>query len=126
MKSSSSAKASGSRARSLRGVSVVPRMTLPSQGTANSTRPSAVLGTSSAWSEGRKSRSTTTCTPWLGATMGLTGLQLGILLAEQIHPGAGGIDHATRRTVKRRPVSASSQTTPATLPASCTSSLAGQ
>ena len=47
-------------------------MTLPSHGTANSTRPSAVLGTISAWSPGRNSRSTTMCTPWLGATMGLT------------------------------------------------------
>ena len=69
MNSTSSANGAGSRTRSSRGVSVVPRMVLPSQGTANSTRPSSVLGTSSACVPGRKARSTTRCTPWLGATI---------------------------------------------------------
>ena len=73
MKRTSSRNGSGSRTTSRRGLSVVPRMSLPSQGTANSTRPSAVLGTIKAWSDGKNSRSTTMCTPWLGATMGLMG-----------------------------------------------------
>ena len=50
----------------------VKPMVAPSQGTANSTRPSAVLGISMAWSPGKNSRSTTICTPWLDATIGLT------------------------------------------------------
>ena len=73
MKSASSLSGVGSSARSLDGVSVVPKMTLPSQGTANKTLPSDVLGTISATSDCRNSASTTKCTPWLGATMGLTG-----------------------------------------------------
>src|SRR3546814_3538481 len=48
MNSTSSAKASGSRDKSWRGVSVVPKITLPNQGTAHSTRPSSVLRTSKA------------------------------------------------------------------------------
>ncbi len=68
MKSSSASKGRGSRGRSWRGVSVVPRIREPIHGTAKSTRPSAVLGTSRAWSPGMKARSTTTCTPWLGET----------------------------------------------------------
>ena len=68
MNATSSANGVGSSLKSSRGVSVVPRMVLPSQGTANNTRPSAVLGTSKAWSPGQNLRSTTRCTPWLGAT----------------------------------------------------------
>ena len=81
---------------SSRGVSVVPRIVLPSHGTANSTRPSSVFGTSSACVPGRNERSTTRCTPWLGATMPGFFARTGIAVhvADVIDPDAGGIDDA--------------------------------
>ena len=51
-------------------MSVVPSRAWSCQGIANITRPSLVRGTMIAESPGRNDRSSTTCTPWLGAIIG--------------------------------------------------------
>ena len=128
MKSTSVPEACGSSGRSGRGASVVPRIILPNQGTANSTRPSAVLGTSSAWSPGEKDWSTTTCAPWLGATMGVTGLPAARASywrnASTQTPVALTMQPAWMRN--SRPVSTSRATSPTARPASCSTSTASQ
>ena len=87
-----------------RGVSVVPRITLPSQGTPNSTRPSAVLGTISAWSPGQEFPVHHQVHALAGRHHGLDrpADRLAVLLAELVDPDAGGIDDAARLQVVRR------------------------
>ena len=128
MKSTSSRKGVGSRSRSWRGVSVVPRIVLPSQGTAKSTRPSLVFGTISACVPGRKARSTTRCTPWLGATMaGLGGASVSRSMSRTAStqtPAALTTQRARRS--KRSPLSASRACSPRTLPPSRSRSVTAQ
>ena len=127
MNSTSCANGAGSRTMSSRGVSVVPRMVLPIQGTQKSTRPSAVLGTIRPWLPGRKLRSTTRCTPWLGATIGgraaLPASRSMLRTASTQTPVALTTQRA--RTVCCAPVSASCATSPRTWPFSRSSDTTG-
>lgn len=120
MKATSSATGAGSRSRSSRGVSVVPRIALPIQGTTNNTLPSAVFGTSRACEPGENSRSTTTCTPWLGATMGARrgdpGSRSMSRTASTLTPVALITQRA--RSANDSPLSASRAMTPRTRPSS--------
>jgi len=128
MKPISASEASGSVGMSARGVSVVPRIVLPSHGTAKRTRPSDVFGTISACAPGRNPRSTTTCTPWLGATIGArdgaSSLRSMSRTASTQTPVALTTQRA--RSVKGWPVSPSRPCTPRTRPSSRSSPVAGQ
>lgn len=72
-----------------------PRTTLPSQGKANSTRPSRALGRRGAWSPGMKARSTQVHTPTRAdhAPWRVAGVCRG---PQAVHPHDGDVDHTAR------------------------------
>ncbi|CFE02814.1 Uncharacterised protein [Bordetella pertussis] len=98
----------------MRGVSVVPTMVWPFQGTTNSTRPSSVLGMRMASSPGRKSRGSVRCTPWLGATM-VCAAGSSMRRTASTHTPVALTTHLARSVTRSSP-SASATVTPSTRP----------